>query len=146
MRVDINNDVNYLNNHVNPKTSTTEEEEDYQHQQSEPPLSDPQTENSSRSRTIEDWDVQLVWSRMMREVNNAKIERRQELQELEVQRQQIARKWQELNEEKQNIIQLKNNIDQQRSNLEAREAELQSTIPLAKQLLAMKIDITNFLP
>jgi hypothetical protein len=97
MRVDINNDVNYLNNHVNSKTSTTEEEEkefeEYQYQQHHQPQSSlPDSENPSRSTTIEDWDVQVGWSRMLNEVRTAK-KRHDELLLIE-------QKWQEINQER----------------------------------------------
>jgi hypothetical protein len=92
MQVNIESDVNKRKNqYVNTQNETTQEEEEYQYQQhqSQPSLSN--FEDPSRS-TIEDWDVQLVWSRMMHEVNNAKIERRQELLSIE-------QRTRELNEE-----------------------------------------------
>lgn len=56
MQVDINNDVNYLNNHVNSKTSTTEEDEEefeFEHQPLAP-LSDSETPPI-------DWDSDENW-------------------------------------------------------------------------------------
>jgi chromosome condensin MukBEF ATPase and DNA-binding subunit MukB len=45
----------------------------------------------------------------------------------------------QLEDERQQLVQIRQSIDQEK-------AELQQTIPLARQLLAMKIDITNFIP
>ena len=64
-------------------------------------------------------------------------------------RKQRQEERQELEGERQQIAQIRRNIDQQKYDLEVREnklIELEPFIPLAKQLQAMKIDITNFLP
>jgi hypothetical protein len=55
---------------------------------------------------------------------------------------QIQHQRQELEREKQQIAQIKRNIDQQRYNLQ----ELEPFTPLARQLQAMKVDITTFMP
>jgi hypothetical protein len=123
MQINIEPDINI--NRINKNQDvikTTQEEEEFEQSQPHSSLSD--LENPS---IIEDWDVQLVWSRMMREVNNAKIERRQELLLIEQNRK-------ELNEERQHIAQIRHNIDQQKCNLQAREAkllEVESLIPSA---------------
>jgi hypothetical protein len=56
---------------------------------------------------------------------------------------------QELEEERRNLAQIVHSIDQRNHDLEVREnklLEIEPFIPLARQLQAMKIDITNFLP
>jgi len=65
-------------------------------------------------------------------------ERKQRQEELLL----IEQKRQELDVERQQIAQIRHSIDQHRYDLQ----ELEPFIPLARQLQAMKIDITNFLP
>jgi hypothetical protein len=63
-------------------------------------------------------------------------ERRQREQDLLL----IERKRQEPEVERQQIAQIRSNIEQQKYDLQ----ELEPFIPLARQLQAMKIDVTNF--
>jgi hypothetical protein len=62
------------------------------------------------------------------------------------QRQELAQITQELQIEKQQLQIVRQNLDRQKSDLQAREVELQQTSPLARQLLSMQVNITNFLP
>ena len=95
----------------------------------------PVPEEHHFSFDFEQWDSELWSSRIFHEIRTAKKERNDELL-------LIKHRRQELEEERQQIAQI-------RCNLEARESkvlELEPFIPLARQLQAMKIDITNFLP
>jgi hypothetical protein len=92
-----------------------------------------------QAQTIEDWDNGLWQSRIFREIMADKKERNKQLLLIEQQRQEIAQGFSQLEEERQRLAQLRESIDQQK-------AELQQTIPLARQLQSMQIDITRFLP
>jgi hypothetical protein len=87
-----------------------------------------------------DWDSDDNYqSRFWRRIIDEKIIRKQQRQELNEMQHQLE-------EERQQLAQLRQNLDSRKCDLEAREIELERTTPLAKQLQAMKIDITNFMP
>jgi hypothetical protein len=132
--------ITTTNRHIHTQTPEVEKAQERIECKSQPPISD--SEDNEPSIEI-DWDSDQNWQR--RFFRSIMDERRRRKEQILL----IDQKTRELNEEKQNLAQIRYSIDQQNHNLEVREnklIELEPFIPLAKQLQAMKIDITNFLP
>jgi hypothetical protein len=95
------------------------------------------------SSIVVDWNPDEAWEkRLWVRILEEREERRKELLLIEQKRQELLLV-------EQQIAQIRHSIDQRNHDLEIREnklIELAPTIPLARQLQEMKIDITNFLP
>jgi hypothetical protein len=131
LQIDIEDIDYHMYRHVHTPPEVEEAPAQERIDKSQPSAPDPE------DPSIEiDWDSDETWQRrFFRTIMDERKQRQEERQELEGERQQIA--------------QIRRNIDQQKYDLEVREnklIELEPFIPLAKQLQAMKIDITNFLP
>jgi hypothetical protein len=104
-------------------------------------------EESPESNEEISWDSdQFVRSRFFKSVMDERQRRHQELLALQRERQQRHQEILLIQNEKQQLAQLRQSIDREKQDFENEKAELQSTIPLARQLLTMKIDIRHFLP
>jgi hypothetical protein len=128
MQINVESGVKYINQYVTTQDETTEEEEEFEQSQPDSEMDWDSDENWQRR----------FWARIMEE----KKQRERDILLMEEQRQ-------ELEEERGNLAQVMHSIDQRNHDLEVREnklLEIEPFIPLARQLQAMKIDITNFLP
>jgi hypothetical protein len=119
-------------------------------------IEEPEEESSDSELESDNisWDSsQFVLSRFFKSIMDERQHRQRELLTIERDRQSrhqqillIQKGKQELEEERQQLAHLRQLIDKEKQDFENVKVELEPTIPLAKQLLSMHIDIRHFLP